>query len=131
MKSERWVFGGLALFYALMAVIYWFTTHEVVGVWVLGLSAAMGLMVYFYVRVLSRRIDPRPSDDKEAEVIDGAGVIGFFPPKSIWPFWCSVTIAVMCLGVVFGWWLTVLGMGIGIWAVSGWCFEFYRGDYAH
>ena len=37
----------------------------------------------------------------------------------------------MFLGPVFGWWLTLLGAGIGVWAVMGWCYEFYVGDYKH
>ena len=49
MKPERWVFGGLGLFYCVMTPVYWFSAHEVAGTWVLGLSAAMALMVFFYV----------------------------------------------------------------------------------
>ena len=47
MKPERWVFGGLGLFYCVMTPVYWFSAHEVAGTWVLGLSAAMALMVFF------------------------------------------------------------------------------------
>ena len=47
MKPERWVFGGLGLFYLVVTPVYWFTAHEVAGTWVLGLSAAMALMVFF------------------------------------------------------------------------------------
>ncbi|GAE78726.1 cytochrome c oxidase polypeptide 4 [Cutibacterium acnes JCM 18920] len=41
MKPERWVFGGLGLFYVVVTPVYWLTAHEVAGTWVLGLSAAM------------------------------------------------------------------------------------------
>ena len=37
----------------------------------------------------------------------------------------------MLMGPIFGWWLSILAFGMGIWAVSGWVFEYYRGDYAH
>ena len=131
MKPERWVFGGLGLFYLVVTPVYWLTAHEVAGTWVLGLSAAMALMVFFYVQVIAKKINPRPSDEKDAEVIDGAGPVGFFPPQSIWPFWCALVVAIMCLGPIFGWWISLLGLGIGIWASSGWAFEYYRGDYAH
>lgn len=131
MKPERWVFGGLGLFYLVVTPIYWFTAHEVAGTWALGLSGAMALMVFFYVQVVAKKINPRPSDEKDAEVIDGAGPVGFFPPQSIWPFWCALVVAIMCLGPVFGWWISLLGLGIGIWAASGWAFEYYRGDYQH
>ena len=61
----------------------------------------------------------------------GAGQLGFFPPTSIWPFWCALVLAVMLLGPVFGWWISILAVCLGIWALSGWVFEFYRGDYQH
>lgn len=112
MKPERWVFGGLGLFYLVVTPVYWFTAHEVAGTWVLGLSAAMALMVFFYVQVIAKKINPRPSDEKDAEVIDGAGPVGFFPPQSIWPFWCALVVAIMCLGPIFGWWISLLGLGI-------------------
>ncbi|GAE78727.1 cytochrome c oxidase polypeptide 4 [Cutibacterium acnes JCM 18920] len=75
-------------------------------------------MVFFYVQVIAKKINPRPSDEKDAEVIDGAGPVGFFPPQSIWPFWCALVVAIMCLGPIFGWWISLLGLGIGIWAAS-------------
>lgn len=58
----------------------------------------MALMVFFYVQVIAKKINPRPSDEKDAEVVDGAGPVGFFPPQSIWPFWCALVVAIMCLG---------------------------------
>ena len=35
------------------------------------------------------------------------------------------------LGVVFGWWLFIIGVGAGSIALIGWVFEFYRGEHAH
>lgn len=37
----------------------------------------------------------------------------------------------MFLGPVFGWWVTILGAAFGAWAIIGWTFEYYRGDYSH
>ena len=76
-------------------------------------------------------MDPRPEDRKDGEIIDGVGELGFFPPASMWPFWCALVVTVMALGPVFGWWLTILGGAIGIWAVTGWCYQYYRGHYQH
>ncbi|AZZ41769.1 cytochrome c oxidase subunit 4 [Acidipropionibacterium jensenii] len=131
MKVERWVFTGLAIFLLVMTPIYWLSAHEIAGALALGLAGLMSVMIAGYVLAVGRRIDARPEDDKEAEVIDGAGTLGFFPPTSIWPFWCGVTVALICLGAPFGWWLSVLGVAVGIWAASGWAFQFYRGEYAH
>lgn len=131
MKVERWVFGGLAIFLLVMTPIYWFSAHEIAGLFVLGLAGLMAIMIFGYVLAVGRRIDARPEDDKQAEVVDGAGELGFFPPTSIWPFFTALAAAVMCLGAPFGWWLTVLGIAIGVWATAGWAYQYYRGEYAH
>ena len=52
-------------------------------------------------------------------------------PRSIWPFACALVLGIILLGPVFGWWLTILGSVLGVWAVCGWCYEFYVGEYRH
>ena len=37
----------------------------------------------------------------------------------------------MALAPIFGWWLLVLAVIVSVITISGWIFEFYRGDYAH
>lgn len=131
MKVERNIFFGLGLFYAICCVAYAFIAKEVVGVFALALSALLGFMISGYMLMQGRKNDEPLADDATAEIAQGAGTLGFFPPHSIWPFWCALTVTVVALGPVFGWWLVVMGFGMGVWAVSGWVFEFYRGDYAH
>jgi hypothetical protein len=29
------------------------------------------------------------------------------------------------------WWMVVLGMSLGVLTLSGWIFEYYRGEHAH
>jgi Cytochrome c oxidase subunit IV len=91
----------------------------------------LALLVSFYLGVTGRRMDPRPEDRKEAEIVEGAGELGFFPPYSWWPLWCGLTLAVCVLGVVFGWWLFIIGVAVGIVTLSGFIFEYYRGEHAH
>ena len=57
-----------------------------------------------------RRIDILPEDWEEAEVEDGAGMLGFFSPGSIWPFVMTVGVAIMGYGIAFmAYWLLLLG----------------------
>jgi hypothetical protein len=35
------------------------------------------------------------------------------------------------LGVVIGWWLVIIGATLGVVALTGWVFEYYRGEHAH
>ena len=63
----------------------------------------------FYCLRLAARLGPRPEDRPDAEIDDGAGEYGFFSPHSWWPLPTALSAAIMMLGFVFAWWLTVLG----------------------
>jgi len=130
-KAERWIFVFLTAFFLLVAPLYWFITYEVIGTFALLMTLALCGMLAVYLTILSNKIDARPEDRKDGEIIEGAGELGFFPGRSIWPFWAAVTVTVMALGPVFGWWITLLGVGMGIWSVTGWCYQYYRDEYQH
>lgn len=145
MKAEGLTFLPVAIFFTIMTPVYYFlgryqvihpdgsVTHHVewAGVAALALSALMTYMIVGYTLVWAKRNKPRPEDIKTAEIADGAGDIGFFPPSSIWPFFCAIVAGLLILGPALGWWLSLLGVGMGIWALSGWIFQYYRGEYAH
>ncbi|GAA1512095.1 cytochrome c oxidase subunit 4 [Kribbella lupini] len=131
MKVEAWVFGILTLFVLIVAPIYWVMSEDPTGTTALVMTFFLALLVTFYLSITARRMDARPEDRKEAEIADGAGELGFFPPYSWWPLWCAATLSVIVLGLVFGWWLFIIGTGLGIVALSGFIFEYYRGDHAH
>lgn len=131
MKIEARLFGIIALFLLVVGVIYYLVSLEVIGSVALILGGAFATMLTVFLTIQSRKMDPRPEDRKDAEIIEGTGEVGFFPPRSLWPFWCAVVVTIIALGPVFGWWLSLLGAAVGIWAVTGWCYEYYRGDYQH
>ena len=131
MKAERFIFAVVGAFYVIVVPIYWFLSYEIIGTVALLLTLAFFAMLSVFFTVQSNKIDARPEDRKDGEIIEGAGEVGFFPSTSIWPFWAALTVTLMALGPVFGWWLTILGVGMGIWSVTGWCYQFYRNDYQH
>ena len=138
MKTEAKLFLFLVIFFAIVAPVYAFMTWdsvaghpEPIGTTVLILTLLFSAMVWGLLFLTGRSTGPRPEDRADSEIIEGAGALGFFPPTSIVPFWSTVAIMVILLGPVFGWWLTLLGIGIGIWVVCGWAHEFYVGDYKH
>lgn len=131
MKVEAWIFGILVIFFIVVTPIYWFISGEVTGTVALILTFFLVLMIAGYLGLVARRIDPRPEDRKDGEVAEGAGELGFFPPKSIMPLYCAGAFLLVILGPVFGWWLTIIGFAAGLFAICGWIYEFYRGDYAH
>jgi hypothetical protein len=88
-------------------------------------------MISLYLGFHASKMEPRPEDRKDGEIADGAGELGFFPPYSWWPLWCASALAVVVLGVVIGWWLFIIGAILGVLALQGWVFEYYRGEHAH
>ena len=130
MKVEAWVFGILSVFVLVVTPIYWLMSEDPTGTTALVMTFFLSLLVAFYLSVTARRMDARPEDRKEAEIVEGAGELGFFPPHSWWPLWCALTLSVVVLGIVFGWWLFIIGAFFAIPALVGWTFEYWKGQTA-
>ena len=131
MKSEAWIFGICTTFFVLVSLAYWFITYDWTGTSALVMTALMATMVFGYLFFHANRLDPRPEDRSDAEIADGAGELGFFPPYSWWPLWLGLSAAVIFLGLAVGWWIVIIGMGIGIVSICGWTFEHFKGEYAN
>ncbi len=127
MKTSLILFLGLAIFYTIMTVVYWAVGGEAVGVACLALSAALGAMVAFYVWFTSKRIGKvLPEDNTSAEISDGAGELGFYSPHSWWPLPVGFFAVLSGLGLVVGWWLTVLAAGLLVASVVGFVTEYEK-----
>jgi len=132
MKAEAWIFGICASFFLIIAPAYWFISYDPTGTAALIMTFLLALVVTFYLGFHAARMEPRPEDRQDAEIADGAGELGFFPPYSWWPLWCGLTLGLGVFGVAMGaWWLFIIGVGLGLIALCGWVFEYYRGEHAH
>jgi hypothetical protein len=132
MKAETWIFGICTIFFLLTAPAYWFISYDPTGTAALVMTFLLTALVTFYLGFHASRMEPRPEDRKEAEIADGAGELGFFPPYSWWPLWCAATLGVSVFGIAMGaWWLFVIGAGFGTLALCGWIYEYYVGEHAH
>lgn len=131
MKVEGYIFLALTGFLSVIAPVYWILSRDPAGTAALVLTFFLTLMIAGYLGLIARRLDPRPEDQKLGEIAEGAGELGFFPPQSKWPLFVALTFTLVCLGPVFGWWLTILGFGFGTISLTGLLYEFYRGDHAH
>ena len=133
MKVETTLFGAGVFFFAPIAVVYGIVTswNEPVGIASLFLTAGLALLVGSYLWITSRRIDPRPEDDGNADISEGAGEQGMFPPFSWWPLPVAVSAAMAFAGLAVGWWLVGIAVVVGAISLVGWVFEFYRGEHAH
>ena len=131
MKTEAWIFVTTTIFFVLVTPAYWLITGDWTGTSALTMTALLVGMVSLYLGFHAARMEPRPEDRKDGEIADGAGELGFFPPYSWWPLWCGLCLATMVLGVAVGWWLFIIGGAAGMVTLSGWIFEYYRGEHAH
>jgi Cytochrome c oxidase subunit IV len=132
MKAEAWIFVVCSMFFVLVAPAYWFITYDPTGTSALVMTALLCLLVTFYLGFHASRMDPRPEDRKDAEIADGAGELGFFPPYSWWPLWCAATLGLIVFGTAMAaWWLVIIGFGLGALALCGWIYEYYVGEHAH
>ena len=115
MRPEKYVFWFIFVFFAVVTPIYWFMAQEIAGTFVLGFSGLLGFMIAGYLTLTARSFDPRPEDREDAEVVEAAGTVGVFAPKSIWPFWCAIVVTVIFPGpALHQAWITLLGLGLGI-----------------
>ncbi|MDO5661187.1 MAG: cytochrome c oxidase subunit 4 [Brachybacterium sp.] len=139
MGASARIFGIICLFLVIVGVVYgflsyWFnpTGHlEFVGAAGLPLAGGMSLMIALVLWMNARRHKGRPEDMDDANVDADSGIQGSFAPYSWWPLWASIAAALAFLGVAAGWWITALGIVMGIWAVTGWVMEFSKGVHAH
>ena len=125
------VFYAIGTFLALMAVFYILATAwigedaylfgvEWIGAVGLVLAAVFSFMLGGYLDITERRMDIVPEDWEEAEIEDGAGVLGFFSPSSIWPLAMTGAIGLLGLGIIFLYfWLIALGAVCLIAACTG------------
>lgn len=132
MKVETWIFGITTVFFVFVTPVYWLLSRDWTGTSALTMTALLALMIAAYLGVHASKMDPRPEDRKEGEIVEGAGELGFFPPYSWWPLWCALAMGACVYGIAMSaWWLLIMASGVGFITVSGWIFEYYRGEHAH
>ncbi len=131
MKVEGWLFSSGTVFFALSTIVYWLLSEEPVGTVALGFTTGLGFLIGYYLLFTGSRVDIRPEDRLDAEIEEGAGELGFFSPHSWWPLPLAFFAALAFLGIVYGWWLFIIGAGGGLLSVIGLVFEYHRGDPAH
>ncbi len=131
MKVEALIFNLIGLFCVIAAVVYGLWSREPIGTTALVLSAGLTFLIGGFFWFISRRIDARPEDRKDADMADGAGELGFFPPASYWPFGLALSAGLMGLALAFFYsWLILIATGALLVTIGGLLFEYYTGQNA-
>ena len=127
MKANWKLFTGLSVFYVIMAVVYWYVGGEEVGITGMILAACLGGMVGFYVWFTQKRIGfDIPSDDLDGEIADDAGELGFYSPHSWWPLPVAFSATMAGLGLLIGWWLTIIAIAALLVSIVGFVTEYEK-----
>ncbi|GHH87665.1 cytochrome c oxidase polypeptide 4 [Streptomyces sulfonofaciens] len=124
MRTEALLFAGVAAFFAVAGAVYGWLSADPTGTCALGLAFLMAALVAFFLGAQYRRRGPRPQDRPDAEVADATGPVEFFPPYSPWPLTTAAGFTLLCLGVVYGLWLFLLGLGLVSHGVFGMAFQY-------
>lgn len=131
MKLESVLFGIVGVFVGAATIVYWEWSGDWTGTTALTLAFTLCALLWSYLGITSRRlVGPRPEDRNDAEVEEGAGELGFFSPHSWWPLIAAAGATLTSMGLVFGWWLTILGGAFLLYGVLGFLFEYYEREHA-
>jgi hypothetical protein len=107
------------------------TPIEWVGTIALALCAVLAAFIAFYLgRVHKAQGGELPEDSVNANIDDGDPELGFFSPYSWWPIILAASLGLVFLGLAVGFWVSIIGIGVGAIALVGWTYEYYRGLFA-
>lgn len=127
MRVNYRLFLGLAAFYVLVTFVYAYIGGEPVGVACLALSSLLALMVGYYLWFTDRRIGATlPEDNLNGQIADSAGELGFYSPHSWWPLPVAASMFAAGLGLIIGWWLTLLAIGALVMSIIGFVTEYEK-----
>ena len=132
MRASGLIFAGMTVFFGVVTPAYWVLSEDPTGTTALVLTFGLTAMLAFYILFVANRLGGTPPEDRpDGEIYEAAGELGFFAPKSWSPLVVAGASSVVVLGLVFGWWLAIIGVALLVGALFAWVFEFYRGEWAH
>lgn len=124
MTAESVLFAGVSAFFAVCATVYGWWAAETVGTVVLVIAFLMAGLVSLALVRRHHRTGTLPQGRKEAEVHESVGPVAFFPPRSAFPVLAAVGTALLGLGMVYGLWLFLIGVGLLAPGVYGFVFQY-------
>ncbi|MDJ0377675.1 cytochrome c oxidase subunit 4 [Cryobacterium sp. PH31-L1] len=139
MKTNVNILWILTAFFGIVTVAYvvWSLLDpahgkvEWAGTFMLGLSTLLVAFIAFYLdKVHAAQGSELPEDRLDGNIDDGDPEMGFFSPWSWWPIFLAASTALLFLGLAVGIWICFIGLGLGLVALTGWVYEYYRGLFA-
>lgn len=137
MKTNVYLFLGLAAFFLVLSVIYptWVFIAgrqiEWIGTLAIPLTMIMFIMLGGFLFLSLRRQGQGllPEDNEKADVDDGDTDMGYYLPWSWWPFFAGAAGGILMLAMSVGIWLALFSLGLVLITFVGWFFEPFRNQY--
>ncbi|MGW3354404.1 aa3-type cytochrome oxidase subunit IV [Streptomyces bungoensis] len=124
MKSEAYLFGGVAVFFLVTDAAYIWFAREPAGVAALTVSFLMASVIAFFSWINHRRKGMRPEDRSDSEIQERSGRVDFFAPHSRHPVVTAAGATLVANGLVYGDWLILVGLGVLGLGVFGLVFQY-------
>jgi hypothetical protein len=139
MKSNVIILIVLGAYFLLSGVVYiiWnnLTGNEFEATGSLGLllSAVLAGFIAFFLNMVNRSQGGilLPEDHPSADVDDADPELGHFSPWSWWPLMLGASVGLVFLGLAVGIWIALLAVPLVLISLSGWVYEYYRGNFGH
>ncbi len=120
MRVARTVSFGSAMFFAVVAGVYWFLSDEQAGSLLLAFLAAASALLGWYLGRRGVAAAGGFGDREDAGPDDAAGEdLGVFDSASIWPVVLAVGAMLLGTGAIFGSGVLLVGAIVTVLAVVG------------
>lgn len=137
MKTNVFLFLGLALFFLVFSVIYptwvFISGRPVEWVGSLGIPLTMVMFIllggFLYLSLRRQGRGLLPEDNDVADIDDGDTDMGYYLPWSWWPFFAGAAGGILMLAMSVGIWLALFSLGLVLISFIGWFFEPFRNQY--
>lgn len=97
------------------------------------LAAVLAGFIAFFLNMVNKSQGGilLPEDAPTADIDDADPNLGHFSPWSWWPLVMGFSIALAFLGLAVGFWIIFLAIPFVLVAITGWTYEYYRGNFGH
>lgn len=112
MRIEAILWSGVAVFYAVIGVLYFAVGGDPAGVSLLLIATGLGGLVAGWAWDWTRRHGERVENRADVDAVDSTGIVGVYPTASLRPLALAIGMTAMFLGVPLGSWLSMVGVAI-------------------
>lgn len=112
MRIETLLWGGVAVYFAIIGLTYLFVGGDVAGVSLLLMATGLGGLIAGWTWEWGRKNGRRIEDRGDTDASDLTGIVGVYPTASLRPLALALGVAAMVLGIPVGSWMSMIGFAV-------------------